>query len=99
MASIAEIFETLEYGPAPEAADPALAWIEARGKDAKSARWQFAAARMNNVVMNLKRKGETIWTGDWLLSKYVDGHTRAYTKFGFNEIPGFLTEAVEKPKP
>ncbi|HEY9420412.1 MAG TPA: hypothetical protein VIW92_03275, partial [Thermoanaerobaculia bacterium] len=31
MASIAEIFETLEYGPAPESADPALAWLEARG--------------------------------------------------------------------
>ncbi len=33
MASIAEIFETLEYGPAPESADPALAWIEARGRE------------------------------------------------------------------
>jgi aldehyde dehydrogenase (NAD+) len=31
MATIAEIFETLEYGPAPESADPALAWLEARG--------------------------------------------------------------------
>jgi aldehyde dehydrogenase (NAD+) len=31
MASIAEIFETLEYGPAPESADPALAWLEERG--------------------------------------------------------------------
>src|SRR5687767_10348562 len=31
MATIADIFETLEYGPAPESADPALAWIEARG--------------------------------------------------------------------
>ncbi len=31
MATIAEIFETLEYGPAPESADPALAWLEERG--------------------------------------------------------------------
>jgi aldehyde dehydrogenase (NAD+) len=31
MPTIAEIFETLEYGPAPESADPALAWLEARG--------------------------------------------------------------------
>ncbi|HEY7213338.1 MAG TPA: aldehyde dehydrogenase family protein, partial [Thermoanaerobaculia bacterium] len=31
MASIAEIFETLEYGPAPESADPALAWLEEHG--------------------------------------------------------------------
>ena len=30
MASIAEIFETLEYGPAPEAADQALQWIKER---------------------------------------------------------------------
>ncbi len=30
-ATIADIFETLEYGPAPESADAALAWIEARG--------------------------------------------------------------------
>ncbi|HSG38667.1 MAG TPA: aldehyde dehydrogenase family protein, partial [Thermoanaerobaculia bacterium] len=33
MASIAEIFETLEYGPAPESAEPALAWLEARGRE------------------------------------------------------------------
>jgi aldehyde dehydrogenase (NAD+) len=29
--SIAEIFETLEYGPAPESASPALRWLEERG--------------------------------------------------------------------
>ena len=28
--------------------------IEARGKDAASARWQFAATRMNSVGMNLQ---------------------------------------------
>ncbi len=33
MASIAEIFETLEYGPAPESADPAMAWLEARNRE------------------------------------------------------------------
>jgi aldehyde dehydrogenase (NAD+) len=31
--SVAEIFETMEYGPAPEAADPALAWLDARGRE------------------------------------------------------------------
>jgi aldehyde dehydrogenase (NAD+) len=30
MATVAEIFETMEYGPAPEAAAPALKWIEER---------------------------------------------------------------------
>jgi aldehyde dehydrogenase (NAD+) len=33
MTTIAEIFETLEYGPAPESADPALAWLEERGRE------------------------------------------------------------------
>src|ERR1041384_3701450 len=33
MSTIAEIFETLEYGPAPESADPALAWLEARDRE------------------------------------------------------------------
>jgi len=28
--SVAEIFETMEYGPAPEASGPALAWLERR---------------------------------------------------------------------
>ena len=31
MPKIAELFETMEYGPAPEAADEARAWIAARG--------------------------------------------------------------------
>lgn len=30
--SIAEIFETMEYGPAPESASPALAWLDERGR-------------------------------------------------------------------
>src|SRR5688500_1693396 len=30
MTSIPRIFETMEYGPAPEAASPALAWLDAR---------------------------------------------------------------------
>src|SRR4051794_13428512 len=28
--SIAEIFETLEYGPAPESASPAIRWLDER---------------------------------------------------------------------
>jgi len=31
--TIAEIFETMEYGPAPEAADPAEAWLDARNRE------------------------------------------------------------------
>jgi aldehyde dehydrogenase (NAD+) len=29
---VAEIFETLEYGPAPESTEPAHAWLDARGR-------------------------------------------------------------------
>ena len=32
---VAEIFETLDYGPAPESAAPALEWIERRGPEFK----------------------------------------------------------------
>ncbi len=32
MSKVAEIFDTLEYGPAPEAAGPALEWLEKHGK-------------------------------------------------------------------
>ena len=32
MNKIAQIFETLDYGPAPESADMALAWLDAHGK-------------------------------------------------------------------
>ncbi len=31
--TVAEIFETMEYGPAPESADPATAWLEARDRE------------------------------------------------------------------
>ena len=32
MASVPEIFQTMEYGPAPEAVGPANAWLEAHGR-------------------------------------------------------------------
>ena len=31
MNKIAEIFESLDYGPAPESAEPALAWLASHG--------------------------------------------------------------------
>ncbi len=33
MTAVAEIFESLEYGPAPEASDVAHAWLEEQGRD------------------------------------------------------------------
>jgi hypothetical protein len=85
---------TLVHGTDPEI------WIliEARGKDVSTARWQYAAARMNNVGMNLRYKGEKVWAVEWMLAKHVNDHTHAYTKFMFNEIPDFLKDAA-KPKP
>ncbi|MBW3534196.1 MAG: aldehyde dehydrogenase family protein [Gemmatimonadetes bacterium] len=32
MTKVADVFETMEYGPAPESAERALAWLEARGR-------------------------------------------------------------------
>jgi aldehyde dehydrogenase (NAD+) len=32
MASVAEIFDSMAWGPAPEAAEPALAWLDQRGR-------------------------------------------------------------------
>ena len=32
MTKVAEVFETLEYGPAPESPAPAMEWLEARGR-------------------------------------------------------------------
>src|SRR5437899_10547711 len=32
MSSVAEIFETMAWGPAPEAAEPALAWLDQHGR-------------------------------------------------------------------
>jgi aldehyde dehydrogenase (NAD+) len=33
--TVAEIFETMEYGPAPESSSLALKWIEERGGDGR----------------------------------------------------------------
>src|SRR5438552_9491143 len=32
MPSVAEIFDTMAWGPAPEAAEPALAWLDQHGR-------------------------------------------------------------------
>jgi hypothetical protein len=79
--------------------DPEI-WVlvEARGKDAVSARWQFAAARMNSVEMNLRYKSEKVWSVETLTQKTVYNHEHAYTSFFFKEIPDFLKDAI-KSKP
>jgi len=80
--------------------DPEI-WVllEARGETVEKAKWQFAAARMNNVDMNLRYKGEKVWSVGWMLAKDYNAHTFAYTKFMFNEIPDFLKDPPARPKP
>jgi hypothetical protein len=75
--------------------------IEARGKDAATARWQFAAARMNNgAELRLRYQNEQIWEADNITFNdvYVK-HNRVYTTFRFEKIPEFLKDAIDKPKP
>ena len=80
--------------------DPEL-WvlIEARGKDAASARWQFAAIRMTSSELRLKHADKEVWAGEIVPWKEINSHERAYTSFSFKEIPDFLKDAAPKPKP
>src|SRR5262249_21402425 len=61
--------------------------IEARGKDAMTARWQFAATRMTSVELRLRHRDQPIWSADVLPTKEVHDHQRVYTNFIFKEIP------------
>jgi hypothetical protein len=78
-----------------------LLLIEARGKDAATARWQFAAARMTNMAeLRLRHRDKQVWEAELLPWRDVnDSHKLAYTAFIFNKVPDFLMEAVAKPKP
>jgi hypothetical protein len=82
--------------------DPEL-WllVEARGKDAATARWQFAAARMTNMAeLRLRHQDRQVWEAGLLPWKDVSGsHERPYTAFELKKIPDFLNEAITKPKP
>jgi hypothetical protein len=82
--------------------DPEL-WllVEARGKDAATARWQFAAARMTNMAeLRLRHQDKQVWEVGLLPWKDVSGsHEGPYTAYEFKELPGFLKEVIDKPKP
>jgi hypothetical protein len=66
--------------------------IEARGKDAAGAKWQFAAARMSSAEVKVRHGKTEVWTGETALWKDVQDHKRPYTSFLFKEIPDFLRE-------
>ena len=74
--------------------------IEARGKSAASARWQFAAARMVSYAeVRLRHRDQEVWSAEILPWReiFVE-HERVYTTFRFNEIPDFLKDTLAKPK-
>jgi hypothetical protein len=74
--------------------------IEARGKDASTARWRFAAARMTNMaVLRLSHRGKPVWERDLRPWAEVSGsHELPYTAFAFDRIPEFLKDD-DRPKP
>jgi hypothetical protein len=75
--------------------------IEAKGRDAATARWQFAAARMTNMAeLRLKHKDKQVWEASLLpWDDIFNRHELPYTAFLFDKIPAFLTEAADKLKP
>lgn len=73
--------------------------IEARGKDAAGARWQYACTRMTSSEVRLKHGDKEVWAGEIVPWKDVSDRARAYTSFMFKEVPDFLKDAAPKPKP
>jgi hypothetical protein len=73
--------------------------LEARGENAASARWQFAASRMTGAELRLRHRDKQIWNADLLSEAEYTDPKRVYTNFMFKEIPDFLKDAHPKPKP
>jgi hypothetical protein len=73
--------------------------IEARGKDAAGARWQYAVTRMTSSEVRVKHADKQVWLGEIVPWKEVSNRERAYTSFSFKEVPDFLKEAADKIKP
>jgi hypothetical protein len=76
--------------------------IEARGKDAATARWRYAVAPMSNLAeLRLRHQNRQVWEAGLPSQRDVLGsHKLPFTAFTFfNTIPDFLNEAIAKPKP
>jgi hypothetical protein len=86
---------TLVHGTDPEI----FVLIEARGKDAAGARWQYAVTRMTSSEVRLRHRGKEVWLAEVVPWKEVQDRGRPYTSFQFNEVPDFLKDALAKPKP
>jgi hypothetical protein len=85
---------TLVHGTDPEI----FVLIEARGKDAASARWQYAVTRMTSSEVRLRHRDKQVWVAETLSTRQVSDHERPYTSFLFSEIPDFLKDVLPKPK-
>jgi hypothetical protein len=86
---------TLVHGTDPEI----FVLIEARGKDAASARWQYAVTRMTSSGLRLRLRDKEVWAAEIIRGRQVTDPTLPYTTFYFNEVPDFLKDALAKPKP
>ena len=86
---------TLVHGTDPEL----FFLIEARGKDAATARWQYAATRMTSSEVRLRHNGKEVWAAPIMPWQEVRDRSHAYTSFQFNTVPEFLKDAIGKPKP
>jgi hypothetical protein len=74
--------------------------VEARGKDAATARWQCAGARMTTQAdLRLQRGNKPAWEAKLPEWKSVADHKGAFTAFSFNKIHDFLKEANANLKP
>ncbi|HTU17187.1 MAG TPA: hypothetical protein VMG10_03935 [Gemmataceae bacterium] len=85
-----------------EGTDPEMfLLIEARGKSASSARWQFAATRMVHIEeVRLRHRDKQVWSEESkTMREVLVEHEGVYTIFRFKEIPDFLKETLAKPKP
>jgi hypothetical protein len=86
---------TLVHGTDPEI----FLLIEARGKDAAGARWQYAVTRMTSSELRLRHHDKQVWAAEIIRGRQVTDPERPYTTFYFNEVPDFLKDALAKPKP
>lgn len=71
--------------------------IEARGKDAGAAKWQYAVARMTSAELRVRHQKADVFTADTLTWAAVRDRKSHYTSFRFDTIPDFLQDPKAKP--
>jgi hypothetical protein len=61
--------------------------LEARGKEAASARWQSAVTLMTGSEVRLRLRDKEVWAVEILPPGQASAPTRPYTTFYFNRAP------------